>query len=214
MGRCSDARDRLLATAAKLLHERGYTAVSVSDICDEAGLKKGSFYHFFASKQALALATLDGYAEGNRRRIQALLEAPGGVREKLRGMFTGMYEGCRARHESQTGRLLGCPIGNLASEMAGRDPEITAKLESIFGEWRDSLRRLLIEGNDSGELHLADPAAAAESLVAMIEGATLLARTMSDPEIIRRLSDRAISLLEPVTAVAPGDAPSPRVPAS
>ena len=43
MGRCSDARDRLLAVASQLVHERGYTAVSVSDICKAAGLKNGSF---------------------------------------------------------------------------------------------------------------------------------------------------------------------------
>ncbi|MBL8945826.1 MAG: helix-turn-helix transcriptional regulator, partial [Myxococcales bacterium] len=62
MGRCSDARGRLVATAVALFRERGYTAVSVADICDAAGLKKGSFYHFYASKLDLALDAIDEYA--------------------------------------------------------------------------------------------------------------------------------------------------------
>ncbi len=198
MGRCSDARDRLLATAAKLLHERGYTAVSVSDICEAAGLKKGSFYHFFASKQALALAALDGYAEGNRAWLKRMAEGPGSVHDKLQSMFTGMYEAYRTHHREGNGPLLGCPIGNLAGEMAGRDPEITAKLESIFSEWRDSVRQLLVQGADNGEFVIRDAEGAAESMVAFVEGAALLAKTMSDPEIIRRMGERALSLLEPV----------------
>ncbi|MBL4685084.1 MAG: TetR/AcrR family transcriptional regulator [Nannocystaceae bacterium] len=196
MGRCSDARDRLLATMAALLHERGYTALSVSDICASAGLKKGSFYHFFESKQALALAALESYAEHNRAHLREMLSASGSVHNKLEGMFKAMYEGYRSQCEGD-GQALGCPIGNLAGEMAGRNAEITAKLESIFGEWREGLRQLLTQGVESGELDVTDPAAAAESLVAFLEGAALLARTMSDPEIIRRTGERALSLLGP-----------------
>ena len=93
MGRCSDARDRLLATAAQLVHERGYTAVSVSDICEAAGLKKGSFYHFFPSKHALVLATLERFAEYQETRMQAAAATGLPAREQLVGMMTGMYHG-------------------------------------------------------------------------------------------------------------------------
>lgn len=202
MGRCSDARDRLLSTAAKLLHERGYTAVSVSDICEAAGLKKGSFYHFFTSKQALALAALDGYADHNRERMQALVDSSGTARDKLQRMFSGMYENYRKHALESAGPMLGCPLGNLAAEMAGRDADITAKLESIFGEWRDALRSLLEQGVRDGELSLKDPAAAAESLVAFFEGTALLARTMSDPEVVRRLGDHALALIDAPIAPA------------
>jgi len=200
MGRCSDARDRLLATAGKLLHERGYTAVSVSDICTAAGLKKGSFYHFFESKQALALATIEGYAEQNRARMRTLMAGQGSVRDKLRVMFTAMHEAYRAHHREGDGQLLGCPLGNLAGEMAGRDREITDKLASIFGEWRDGLQKLLEQGATNGEFVVSDVEDAAEALVAYVEGAALLARTMSDPEVVRRMGDRALSLLGPPAA--------------
>ena len=66
MGRMSDARDRILQAATDLIHDRGYAAVSVSDICSAAGLKKGSFYHFFPSKLELVLETIDQFAAGQR----------------------------------------------------------------------------------------------------------------------------------------------------
>lgn len=201
MGRCSDARHRLLATATQLFHERGYTAVSVSDICDAAGLRKGSFYHFFESKKALVLEALDEYAERNRDRLVRVFESGGATRERLQHWFSCMYESAREVHAAGT-PLMGCPIGNLAAEMAGRDAEITAKLESIFGEWRDGLKRMLTDAKAAGELDLADPSATAESLVVLVEGAALMAKTMSDPEIIRRAGDRALSLLEPALLAA------------
>lgn len=197
MGRCSDARDRLLLTAARLIHERGYTAVSVADICEAAGLKKGSFYHFFPSKQALVLETLERFAEHNRDNFRRLAATVGTARDKVAAMFEGLYQTYQRRKAECDGRMLGCPIGNLALEMAHRDPDIRAKLESIFGEWKRELSRLLGEADASGELRVPDPDAVAESLVAFAEGATLLAKTMSDPEVFRRATAHALALLAP-----------------
>ena len=59
MGRHSDARERLIEAAGELWHTRSYADVGVSEICDHAGVQKGSFYHFFSSKRDLALAVID-----------------------------------------------------------------------------------------------------------------------------------------------------------
>ena len=50
MGRTSTAKSRLIATAMQLMYVRGYTAVGVHEICTQASVHKGSFYHFFPSK--------------------------------------------------------------------------------------------------------------------------------------------------------------------
>jgi TetR/AcrR family transcriptional repressor of nem operon len=55
MGRKNDARDKILTTARGLIERRGYSAPGVAEICAAAGVPKGSFYHFFESKQVLAL---------------------------------------------------------------------------------------------------------------------------------------------------------------
>ncbi len=59
MGRTSDARVKILGAAQSLIELRGYSALGVAEICQAAGVPKGSFYYFFESKEALALAVLD-----------------------------------------------------------------------------------------------------------------------------------------------------------
>src|SRR5215470_5667014 len=114
MGRCSDARDRLIATAARLFSERGYTAVGVAEICDEAGLKKGSFYHFFETKLDLVLQALDCYARGYDEAIaRGLLCTERCAREQLVEVLHAMHE-MLSSHVCKDGKMRGCPIGNLA----------------------------------------------------------------------------------------------------
>lgn len=195
MGRCSDARDRLLATASRLVHERGYTAVSVSDICNAAGLKKGSFYHFFRSKHALVLATLDRFAEHQDASMQQALDNGRSVREQLTGMFVGMYHGYLAAQRSY-GTAHGCPLGNIAQEMAHRDEEMRAKLAGIFAGWQSRLRQVLAQANERGELSVPNPQRASEAIVAYLQGSTLLAKTTNDPEVFLRLGNGLIALAQ------------------
>lgn len=195
MGRCSDARDRLLATAARLVHERGYTAVSVSDICEEAGLKKGSFYHFFPSKHALVLATLERFAEYQEARMQAAAMGGVSVREQLTGMLTGLYHGFIAARQAY-GAAQGCALGNLAQEMAHRDAELRAALGSIFLRWQARLALTLEHANQRGELVVHNARGAAEAIIAFMQGATLLAKATDDPEVFLRLAHGAIALAE------------------
>lgn len=193
MGRCSDARDRLLATAARLVHERGYTAVSVSDICTAAGLKKGSFYHFFPSKHALVLATLDRFAEHQELRMQAAVESDASAREQLVGMLTGLYHGYMAAQRSFGA---GCALGNLAQEMAHRDPEMRAKLGSIFLRWQARLAKLLEHARARGELDVPNPKGAAEAIIAYLQGSTLLAKATDDAGVFLRLAHGMIALAQ------------------
>ena len=58
MGRVSDARERLLEAVYELTWQQGYNAVTVDAICERAGVKKGSFYHYFDSKADLTKAAI------------------------------------------------------------------------------------------------------------------------------------------------------------
>lgn len=59
--RSEETKTRILESAIKLFSGHGYNKASVDDICREAGISKGAFYHHFESKQALFLAVLDGW---------------------------------------------------------------------------------------------------------------------------------------------------------
>ncbi len=213
MGRCSDARDRLLSTASSLLHERGYTAVSVSDICKASGLKKGSFYHFFQSKHALVLATLDRFADHQRRAMTSPVDRTRPVRDQLVGRFVSMYQTYLLAQQTY-GCAHGCPVGNLAQEMAHRDAQMRDKLSGIFAEWQAGLARLLRLANEREEMAVSDPDRAAEALLAYLQGTLLLAKTNNDPAVFLRLAHGLVALaqadLQTVPAPAPEQCAPPR----
>ncbi len=62
-GNIEDSRTKLLSAALRVVRQKGYVAARIDDICNEAGLTKGSFFHHFKSKDELALAAVDYWNE-------------------------------------------------------------------------------------------------------------------------------------------------------
>src|SRR5205809_5757190 len=60
----ADTLSSLLRAATALMLANGYCATTVDDVCDLAGRSKGSFFHYFANKESLAAAVLQGWLEG------------------------------------------------------------------------------------------------------------------------------------------------------
>jgi TetR/AcrR family transcriptional repressor of nem operon len=65
------AKDKLIDSAIRLLGDYGYSATTVDEICEDAGVAKGSFYHSFGSKEDLAVAALDTFVERNAAILMA-----------------------------------------------------------------------------------------------------------------------------------------------
>jgi TetR/AcrR family transcriptional regulator, transcriptional repressor for nem operon len=57
------ARQKLLDAALSLVRTKGYASTTLDDICDEAGVTKGAFFHHFKHKEALGVAAADYWAE-------------------------------------------------------------------------------------------------------------------------------------------------------
>src|SRR5580698_522610 len=58
-----DSKTRFLDAALHVIRAKGYSATRIEDVCEAAGLTKGSFFHHFDSKEALALAAADYWGE-------------------------------------------------------------------------------------------------------------------------------------------------------
>ena len=202
MGRTSDARDKLIASGSELMHERGYTAVGVSEICARAGVQKGSFYHFFPSKVELALAVIDRYAGAGGPALEELRHGDGAPLERLAAHLEGLYLGQMAVRES-CGKVLGCPIGNLGLEMSTQEPALRERLRGEFERTIDGFETVLQQAIDDGELPPRDTRRAARSILALVEGTVMLAKMKDDPEPLRGLRDDVFALIgaeAPVTA--------------
>jgi TetR/AcrR family transcriptional repressor of nem operon len=195
MGRCSDAKERLIATGARLFSERGYTAVGVAEICDEAGLKKGSFYHFFETKLDLVLSAIDCFAHSYDVAIhKALSRTDKTAREQLVDVLHAVH-GMLSSRTCEGGRIGGCPIGNLALELAHREEPVRHKIDAVFLSWRRAFETILRRGIERGEFELVDPTRTAEALVALVQGAIVLAKTANDAGVFSRVIDASLAMV-------------------
>src|SRR5436190_23650309 len=126
MGRVSDAKQRLLVATIDLIWQHSYGAVIVDDICERAGVKKGSFYYFFPSKTDLVVAALETHWQSNRENLERVFAPEVPPLERLHQYFQRIYQRQVAMYE-KSGRVLGCPFCSVGSETSCSDPVICAK---------------------------------------------------------------------------------------
>ena len=183
----TDTRDRILATARELFHGRSYADVGIKEICASAGVQKGSFYHFFPSKQDLAAAVIDDMADDWAHGFVAeAFDRALPPLERLDYMIDAAYYWQKAARDIE-GRMPGCLFGNLALEVSTRDDVLRAKLNAVFDKAGARFRQTLDEAVDLGELAPLDTTATAMAMLAYLEGIILLAKTRNDPELVRTL---------------------------
>ena len=191
----SDAKEKLLNSALDLIYARSYAAVGVEELCAHAGVKKGSFYHFFPSKRDLILAALDRQWEVAKGTVfEPAFAGHLPPLKRIERCFDMFYEhqcGVKAR----TGQVRGCPFGNLALELSTQDTVIRHKVERIFQEFTVYLERAVRDAIAAGEIPDQSVETTSQSLLAYMEGVLLLAKTKNDPELIKRLRKGLISCL-------------------
>lgn len=194
MGRPSDARERLIRAATDLIWVDGYAALTVDGVCERADVRKGSFYHFFESKERLVLAALDAHWARRRPALDALFSPSLPPLERLRRYFASVLER-QLDHQARTGQLLGCFFNAVAVGAAQQSPEIVHKVQEIFATYERYYESALLEAAARGELAAGDVRGKARSLFAFMEGVLAQARIQGDPELIRTLGPRAFELL-------------------
>jgi TetR/AcrR family transcriptional repressor of nem operon len=136
-----DVRRRLLAAGRELVHARGFAASGVKDITDAAGVPKGSFYAYFASKEAFAAAILEHYWADIEMRLLPILDEDGSAQDRIRRFFHALAD----EHESGD-FLLGCLVGNLSLELGGASDAVRTELVSILDRWDGALSACVRSG--------------------------------------------------------------------
>lgn len=176
-------RDKLLDTGAELIGSHGYNATGINAVLKASGVPKGSFYHYFASKEDFGLAVIDRVALSYDEKLVQLLEDPEvAPLERLRRYFAVGREDmllCDHAH--------GCLIGNLGQELAGQSDIFRDRLDRVFQQWEQHFIRCLKDAQRQGHV---DPALDIEALASFIlagwEGAILRAKTLKSVEPMKR----------------------------
>lgn len=189
-----DTRERVLEAARELFHARSYSDVGVKEICDHAGVLKGSFYHFFPSKQEVALAVIEDMADEWAGGFLAEAFDPDlAPLERLRYMADAVYYWQKAAKDIE-GRMPGCLFGNLILEVSTRDEVLRAKLSAVLARATTLFRETLRQAVADGALAPLDAALTAEAMVAYLEGVILLAKSRNDPDLILALGPGLLTL--------------------
>jgi TetR/AcrR family transcriptional regulator, transcriptional repressor for nem operon len=195
MGRNSDARDKILAAALALIARRGYTALGVADICAAAGVPKGSFYHFFESKQALALTVIDEHWTAQRLQWTELLGGDRPPLRRLRDLFEAT-ETVQRTGQQDNGTVVGCLFGNLALELSNQAEEVQNRLQEIFEAQIEMIEKVVAEACERGDTAATvDTRDAARSIVAQLEGQVLFAKLLNDPGQLEAMWRNCLALL-------------------
>ena len=202
MGRTSDARDRLIQSAMELISTRSYADVGVQELCRHAGVKKGSFYHFFPGKRDLVLAAIDQYWEFARTETWSkAFDATIPPLERIERFFDIVHQNC-CMDKQINGQMRGCLFGNLAAEMSTKDELIRQKIDGIFQEIMGLIQSALNDAVALGDIPELDTHEAAQAIWAYWEGALLVAKSRQDPNLIRRLGKTMMQFLTARSAAA------------
>ena len=194
MGRTSDAKERLLTNGGALIHQRGYAAVGIADACAAAGVKKGSFYHFFPSKVDFVLDVLDRYSADTAAALDRLANGAGPPLERLSAYFDGLtayHTALLAKYD----KVIGCPIGNLTLEMSTLEPELRDRLRARFDRDRAAFAKLIQDAIDSGDIRPQNADESAGALLAYIEGVMLLSKAHNNLGMLAGVRANAFRLL-------------------
>jgi TetR/AcrR family transcriptional regulator, transcriptional repressor for nem operon len=179
MGRTSDAKERLIGAMTELLWAGSYGSTSVDTICERAGVKKGSFYHFFESKTELALTAIDHSWGEHRKQLDQIFSPVNTPLERIQKCFRHFLQeqkDLRKKH----GRVLGCPIHSLGAEISTVDERLRDKLQEVLAQFIRYYESAIREAQARKLIVTQDPAALARIVFAYSEGLLLHARMWND----------------------------------
>jgi TetR/AcrR family transcriptional repressor of nem operon len=194
MARVTDTREKLLQAALQLVWEEGVGSASVDDICQKAGVRKGSFYHFFKSKGELIIAALENHFEGARVEFDRLFSPSVAPVERLRGFFEFMARRQEMKRQ-QVGRVLGCPYMSVGVSCSSEEQIIREHVEKIFAVYRKYFETALRDGKADGSIPIKDIPVVVETVFQFIEGAMAAARIQNSMKPIENMGRAAFMLL-------------------
>ena len=141
----SNTKEHLLTTGYKLIAQKGFTAVGIKQILDTAGVPKGSFYHYFASKEAFGEAIISHYFTQYKQRLDIIGSQNVSAQQKLYDYFQNWYDTQQNNcdHEKCLVVKLSAEVADMSEPMrkalhAGYQQTITWLATQIKAGWADN----------------------------------------------------------------------------
>jgi TetR/AcrR family transcriptional repressor of nem operon len=184
MGRTSDARTKLMQVIVELIWTGSYGTTTIDDICEKAGVRRGSFYYFFESKADLALAAVDAEWQRHRPELDAIFSPVVPPLERLKRYCDYGYQ-IQSEWKEKTGHVLGCALFALGCEVSTKEAELAKKVQAILDQKRKYLESAIRDANAAGLIQAPDAAAKARTLFTFYEGQLTEARIQNNLDVLR-----------------------------
>jgi TetR/AcrR family transcriptional regulator, transcriptional repressor for nem operon len=172
------SRRKILDAAVKLIRANGYAATSVGDLCSEAGLTKGSFFHHFKDKEALGVAAAGHWTEMTAPLFEG---APYHQPESALQRVLGYIDFRKAIIRGELAEFT-CLAGTMAQELHTSHPAIArASGASITGHAATLVEDIQSAMDDTGKRFGFDAESLALHTQAVLQGGFILAKATGDP---------------------------------
>ncbi len=143
-----DTKAELIRSGLEQLTECGFASSGIDQILKKVNVPKGSFYHYFASKEAFGQAVIDSYANYFARKLDVyLLDESYSPLTRLYNFVEGAKMGM-ARHQFKRG----CLVGNLGQEVDLLPISFRQQLIDIFNNWQHRIAKCLTEAQKQNEV--------------------------------------------------------------
>ena len=172
-----DTRGRLLEAAEHIFAGKGYAAVGINEVLASVGVPKGSFYHYFSSKDAFGEAVIERYFEDYLAAMDRIMDdAERSWADRLTAYWASWRSTSGLDGQSR------CLAVKLGAEVADLSEPMRRALKTGTSEVVDRIERAVVGGADDGSLRAqSDPRAVAEGLYELWLGAGVLAKVRRSP---------------------------------
>lgn len=181
----------VLGKALQAFWARGFEATSIQDLVERMGLNRGSIYATFGDKRSLFLKALEHYEVHHRRAWFDALRHRHTPRAAILSVFEGALGAALSDHSHG-----GCFLVNTAIELSPHDKEIAKLVTRGLSETEVYFRDLIREGQKIGEIPAkTDPLQTGRTLLGLLAGLRVLARSRPERPLLEALVDQAAALL-------------------
>ena len=168
------ARTKLVQMALRLMLDKGYAGTSVDEICETAEVSKGSFYHYFSTKEEIGLAALEAFIQHGTQLME------GGEYQHIEDPVERVF-GYLNHAETVSKKIWGdgCLLGTFALDLARTHPAIQAQVIALFDQVEINMTKMF---QPIASLSKHNPTATqlARQYMAMLEGSIVLAKAYGD----------------------------------
>ena len=174
-----ELRQQIVEAANRLFYQRGYNQTSFSDIAEAAGVPRGNFYYYFRSKDEILDAVVDARMEGIGAMLAEWDASIPEPRDRLKRYVQILY------NEETDILRYGCPMGSLNVELGKTQLQQQSRARDMFALFRDWLKKQFLAmgcGRNAQEYAL--------HLLAVSQGASLLAHALDDASLLRKEANR------------------------